>query len=61
MSKLSEALEELADALDARDEAVSELEDLENEVAADHEGTHSGSFRWCERAACRSINRRGEP
>lgn len=61
MSKLSEALEDLADAIEARDEALSNLDDLEAAVARDHEDNHAGSFQWCERPACRLINRGWEP
>lgn len=57
MSKLSEALEARDEALSARNEALEELGELESAVATEHDEHHTGAYRWCERPACRWINR----
>lgn len=57
MSKLSEAIEERDQAVADRDAIREELSELESAVAAEHEDHHTGAFRWCERPACRLINR----
>lgn len=57
MSKLSEAIEARDEAIADRDEVLEELSELESAVAAEHEDHHDGVFRWCERPACRLINR----
>lgn len=57
MSKLSDAIEALETAEEERDDVVAQLDELESAVAQDHEDNHNGLFRWCERPACRLINR----
>lgn len=61
MSKLSDAVDARDEAIEERDEAVRELEELESAVATEHEDFgHVGAFRWCDRPACRWVNRGGE-
>jgi len=58
VSKLSDAEDALDEATEERNEAQANLSALEAEVAREHEDFgHAGSFRWCERPACRWVNR----
>lgn len=60
MSKLSDAVDARDEAIEERDEAVRDFDELSSLVAADHEEHHAGAYRWCERPACRWLNRGDE-
>jgi hypothetical protein len=60
VSKLSD----LEDTLDAVREELAEVQkdrdDIVSAIAAEHEEHHTGAYRWCERVACRQVNRGDE-
>lgn len=56
MSKLSEALEELAEERDDHAETVSDVESLIRATRREHEDHgHADHFRWCAHPVCTAV------
>lgn len=56
MSKLSEALEEIAELKDEHGEVFEDAVTLSEAIRREHDDNgHEGHFRWCHHPACQAV------